>query len=169
MTKKQKKNLIRIIIAVVLMVILEITEKLIPGFSEVKLLTKPLNFWLFFIPYVVIGYDILIKAGKGVINLKPFDENFFFLIATAGAIVLGEYTEGVAVMLFYQIGELFQGIAVGKSRKNISALMDIRPDYANLEKENGETETVEPDTVAVGSIIVVRPGEKIPLDVIVTE
>ena len=169
MTKKQKKNLIRIIIAVVLMVILEITEKLIPGFSEVKLLTKPLNFWLFFIPYVVIGYDILIKAGKGVINLKPFDENFLMAIATVGAIALGEYTEGVAVMLFYQIGELFQGIAVGKSRKNISALMDIRPDYANLEKENGETETVEPDTVAVGSIIVVRPGEKIPLDGIVTE
>ena len=169
MTKKQKKNLIRIIIAVVLMVILEITEKLIPGFSEVKLLTKPLNFWLFFIPYVVIGYDILIKAGKGVINLKPFDENFLMAIATVGAIALGEYTEGVAVMLFYQIGELFQGIAVGKSRKNISALMDIRPDYANLEKENVETETVEPDTVAVGSIIVVRPGEKIPLDGIVTE
>lgn len=169
MTKKQKKNLIRIIIAAVLMVMLELIEKLIPGFSEIKLLTKPLNFWLFFIPYVVIGYDILIKAGKGIINLKPFDENFLMAIATVGAIALGEYTEGVAVMLFYQIGELFQGIAVGKSRKNISALMDIRPDYANLEKENGETETVDPDTVAVGSIIVVRPGEKIPLDGIVTE
>lgn len=169
MTKKQKKNLIRIIIAAVLMVMLELIEKLIPGFSEIKLLTKPLNFWLFFIPYVVIGYDILIKAGKGIINLKPFDENFLMAIATVGAIALGEYTEGVAVMLFYQIGELFQGIAVGKSRKNISALMDIRPDYANLEKENGETETVDPDTVAVGSVIVVRPGEKIPLDGIVTE
>lgn len=169
MTKKQKKKLIRIIIAAILMVMLELIEKLIPGFSEIKLLTKPLNFWLFFIPYVVIGYDILIKAGKGIINLKPFDENFLMAIATIGAIALGEYTEGVAVMLFYQIGELFQGIAVGKSRKNISALMDIRPDYANLEKENGETETVDPDTVAVGSIIVVRPGEKIPLDGIVTE
>lgn len=169
MTKKQNKNLIRIIIAAILMVMLELIEKLIPGFSEIKLLTKPLNFWLFFIPYVVIGYDILIKAGKGIINLKPFDENFLMAIATIGAIALGEYTEGVAVMLFYQIGELFQGIAVGKSRKNISALMDIRPDYANLEKENGETETVDPDTVAVGSIIVVRPGEKIPLDGIVTE
>ncbi|MCQ2600859.1 MAG: cadmium-translocating P-type ATPase [Treponema sp.] len=169
MTKKQKKNLIRIIIAAILMVMLELIEKLIPGFSEIKILTKPLNFWLFFIPYVVIGYDILIKAGKGIINLKPFDENFLMAIATIGAIALGEYTEGVAVMLFYQIGELFQGIAVGKSRKNISALMDIRPDYANLEKENGETETVDPDTVAVGSIIVVRPGEKIPLDGIVTE
>lgn len=169
MTKKQKKNLIRIIVAAVLMVMLELIEKLIPGFSEIKLLTKPVNFWLFFIPYVVIGYDILIKAGKGIINLKPFDENFLMAIATAGAIALGEYTEGVAVMLFYQIGELFQGIAVGKSRKNISALMDIRPDYANIEKENGETETVDPDTVAVGSIIVVKPGEKIPLDGIIAE
>lgn len=169
MTKKQKKTLWRIIISAVLIVLLEGLEKLIPGYSEIQFLTMPLNFWLFFIPYLVIGYDILKKAFKGIINLKPFDENFLMAIATVGAIALGEYVEGVAVMLFYQIGELFQGIAVGKSRKNISALMDIRPDYANLVMENGETKTVNPDTVAVGSVIVVKPGEKIPLDGIVLE
>lgn len=169
MTKKQKKNLLRIIIASVMIVVLELIEKTVPGYESILLLSRPLSFWLFFIPYLVIGYDILKKAFKGIINLKPFDENFLMAIATAGAIALGEYTEGVAVMLFYQIGELFQSIAVGKSRKNISALMDIRPDYANLETENGETETVDPDTVKIGSMIVVRPGEKIPLDGIVEE
>lgn len=169
MTKKQKKNLIRIIVAAVLILALELIEKFVPGYSDITFLSRPLSFWLFFIPYFVIGYDILKKAGKGIINLKPFDENFLMAVATVGAIALGEYTEGVAVMLFYQIGELFQGIAVGKSRKNISALMDIRPDYANLVKENGETETVDPDTVAIGSVIVVKPGEKIPLDGIIVE
>lgn len=169
MTKKQQKMIWRIIIAAVLMVALELVEKFVPGFEEIKLFTKPLNFWLFFIPYFVIGYDILKKAIKGIINLKPFDENFLMAVATAGAIALGEYTEGVAVMLFYQIGELFQGIAVGKSRKNISALMDIRPDYANLECEGGEVKTVDPETVTVGSVIVVKPGEKIPIDGIIVE
>lgn len=157
MSKKQKKVLIRIIVAVVLMVAL----KLLPleGYVE---------FILFMIPYLVIGYDILKKAWKGILNRQVFDENFLMAIATVGAIVLGEYTEGVAVMLFYQIGELFQSYAVGKSRKNISELMDIRPDYANIE-EDGKLVQVDPDEVEIGSVIVVQPGEKIPLDGIVVE
>lgn len=157
MSKKQKKVLIRIIVAAILMVAL----KLLPleGYVE---------FILFMIPYLVIGYDILKKAWKGILNRQVFDENFLMAIATVGAIVLGEYTEGVAVMLFYQIGELFQSYAVGKSRKNISELMDIRPDYANIE-EDGKLVQVDPDEVEIGSVIVVQPGEKIPLDGIVVE
>lgn len=157
MSKKQKKVLIRIIVATVLMIAL----KLLPleGYVE---------FILFMIPYLIIGYDILKKAWKGILNKQVFDENFLMAIATVGAIVLGEYTEGVAVMLFYQIGELFQSYAVGKSRKNISELMDIRPDYANIEKD-GKLVQVDPDEVEIGSVIVVQPGEKIPLDGIVVE
>lgn len=157
LSKKQKKVLIRIIVAAVLMVAL----KLLPleGYVE---------FMLFMIPYLIIGYDILKKAWKGILNKQVFDENFLMAIATVGAIILGEYTEGVAVMLFYQIGELFQSYAVGKSRKNISELMDIRPDYANIE-EDGKLVQVDPDEVEIGSVIVVQPGEKIPLDGIVVE
>ncbi len=157
MNKKQKKVLIRIIAAAVLMVILA----LLPVKGYVR-------FALFMIPYLVIGYDILKKAFKGILNRQVFDENFLMAVATIGAIILGEYTEGVAVMLFYQIGELFQSYAVGKSRRNISELMDIRPDYANLEKD-GVLEKVDPDEVATGSVIVVQPGEKIPIDGIITE
>ncbi len=158
MNKKQKKVFVRIIASIILIAAI----LLIPVPEKIK-------FYLFFIPYLVIGYDILIKAFKGVIHLKPFDENFLMAVATVGAIALGEYTEGVAVILFYQIGELFQSIAIGKSRRNISELMDIRPDSANILKDDGSTETVDPDTVKIGSIIVVRPGEKIPIDGIITE
>lgn len=153
MNKKQKKMLIRIAIAAVLVV----AFSLIPMKGYVK-------FVLFMIPYLVIGYDILKKAGKGILNRQMFDENFLMAVATIGAILLGDYKEGVAVMLFYQIGELFQSYAVGKSRRNISELMDIRPDYANVERENGQLEAVDPDEVEVGTIIVVKPGEKIPID-----
>ncbi len=132
----------------------------------------PVDGWarlvLCLIPYLTIGYDILIKAWKGVVNRQPFDENFLMAVATVGAMVLGEYIEGAAVMLFYQIGELFQSVAVGKSRRNIAALMDISPDYANLERE-GEIVQVDPDEVGIGSVIVVRPGEKIPIDGVVAE
>lgn len=157
MNKKQKKMLIRIIISTVLIVIFS----LLP-------LEGWLQFGLFMIPYFIIGYDILKKAGKGILNHQVFDENFLMAVATIGAIVLGDYKEGVAVMLFYQIGELFQSYAVGKSRRNISDLMDIRPDYANIEKD-GQLEQVDPDEVAIGDIIVVQPGEKIPIDGIITE
>ena len=125
-------------------------------------------FVLFLIPYLVIGYDILIKAGKGIKNHQVFDENFLMAVATVGAIALGDYREGVAVMLFYQIGELFQSYAVGKSRRNISDLMDIRPDYANIERD-GEIEEVDPDEVEIGSIIVVKPGEKVLIDGVIIE
>ena len=155
MTKKQKKVLIRIIIAFLLLIVLH--------FVPVK---GWLSLVLYLVPYFVIGYDILKKAFKGILNRQVFDENFLMAVATVGAIILGEYTEGVAVMLFYQIGELFQSYAVGKSRRNISELMDIRPDYANIEKD-GKLEKVDPDEVEVGSIIVVKPGEKIPIDGIV--
>lgn len=158
MTKKQKKTLYRIIAAAILMIILY--------FLPVE---GVLRFLLFMIPYLIIGYDILRKAVLGIIHGKIFDENFLMAAATVGAIGLGEYTEGVAVMLFYQIGELFQSVAVGRSRKNISALMNIRPDYANIEDENGNLMQVDPDDVEIGSIIVVRPGEKIPIDGIVEE
>ena len=158
MNKKQKKVLARILTAAALIVLLQ----LLP-------VTGWLRFGLYMIPYLVIGYDILIKAGKGVKNRQPFDENFLMAVATVGAIVLGDYTEGVAVMLFYQIGELFQSVAVGKSRKSIAALMDIRPETANLEAEDGSVEEVDPDDVPVGSVILVRPGEKIPLDGTVIE
>ncbi|MBR5649857.1 heavy metal translocating P-type ATPase [Pseudobutyrivibrio sp.] len=159
MNKKQKKVLVRIIIAAVLMVAL----LLIP-LEEGSIL----RFALFLIPYLVIGYDILKKAFKGIKNKQVFDENFLMAVATIGAMALGEYTEGVAVMLFYQIGELFQSYAIGKSRRNISALMDIRPDYANL-KQNGELVQVDPDEVEIGSEIVVQPGEKIPIDGVVVD
>ena len=155
MSKKQKKVLIRIIIAAILVVAVSFIP--VTGYAELG---------LFLIPYLVIGYDILRKAGLGIINGKVFDENFLMSIATIGAMALGEYREGTAVMLFYQIGELFQSYAVGKSRKNITALMDIRPDYANLE-ENGEITEVDPEDVEIGAIIVVGPGEKVPIDGIV--
>ena len=159
MTKKQKNLLLRVIIAGVCMIVLAL----------LPLKQYPvLRFLLFLIPYLTVGYDILRKAFKGIRNRQVFDENFLMAVATIGAMALGEYTEGVAVMWFYQIGELFQSYAVGKSRKNISELMDIRPDYANLENEDGETERVDPDDVEVGSIIVVEPGEKVPIDGVVT-
>lgn len=157
MNKKQKNMLARIVIAAVLIVVLE----LIPVKEQIK-------FVLYLLPYLVIGYDILKKAVKGILNKQVFDENFLMAVATVGAIALGDCKEGVAVMLFYQIGELFQSYAVGKSRRNISELMDIRPDYANIETD-GKLEKVDPDEVETGSIIVVQPGEKIPIDGVVTE
>ena len=157
MNKKQKKVFIRIIVAAALMIILSLLP--IEGY---------LRLGLFMIPYLVISYDILRKAIKGILNKQVFDENFLMAVATIGAIILGEYTEGVAVMLFYQIGELFQSYAVGKSRRNISELMDIRPDYANVQRD-GKLEKVDPDEVEIGSIIVVQPGEKIPIDGIIIE
>lgn len=168
MTKKQKKVLVRIIIAAVLMVSLHFVP--VTGISR---------FVLYLVPYIVIGYDILRKAALGIVHGEVFDENFLMAVATVGAMLLGvynelhggdgEFAEGVAVMLFYQIGELFQAVAVGRSRRNISALMDIRPDYANIESENGELEQVDPDEVEVGTVIVVQPGEKIPIDGVVVE
>ncbi len=157
MTKKQKKVLVRIIIAAVLVIALQ--------FIPVK---GYVRFGLYMIPYLVIGYDILKKAGKGIWNRQIFDENFLMAVATIGAIALGDYKEGTAVMLFYQIGELFQSYAVGKSRRNISELMDIRPDYANVEKD-GQLEQVDPDEIEIGTVIVVQPGEKVPIDGVVVE
>lgn len=157
MNKKQKKVFIRIIIAFALIIIL----KWIPVEGYVR-------FALYMVPYLVIGYDILRKAGKGILNRQVFDENFLMAVATVGAIALGDYTEGVSVMLFYQIGELFQSYAVGKSRRNISELMDIRPDYANIEK-NGQLEQVDPDEVEIGTTIVVQSGEKVPIDGVILE
>jgi len=158
MNKKQKKVLERIIISLLGLVILEFID--VDGY---------LKFALYMIPYLIIGYDILRKAVKGILNKQVFDENFLMAVATIGAIALGDYKEGAAVMLFYQIGELFQSYAVGKSRRNISELMDIRPDYANIENEDGSLEQVDPDEVEIGTIIIVQPGEKIPIDGIVTE
>ena len=158
MTKKQKKVLYRIIVSLVLLIII--------GFLPVE---GWLQAVLYLIPYLVIGYDILKKAFLGIIHGEVFDENFLMAVATIGAMLLGDYQEGSAVMLFYQIGELFQSVAVGKSRRNITALMDIRPDYANIEKEDGQLEQVDPDEVAVGTIIVVQPGEKVPIDGVVME
>ena len=157
MNKKQKKVLVRIIVAAVLLVV----------FSKISV-NPYLKFALFMIPYLIIGYDILKKAFKGIMNRQIFDENFLMAVATVGAIALGDYKEGTAVMLFYQIGELFQSYAVGKSRKNISELMDIRPDYANVERD-GQVEKVDPDEVEIGSIIMVRPGEKMPIDGVIVE
>ena len=163
MNKKQKKMLIRILITIVLLVALNLVH-----------LKGLVNLGLYLVAYMVIGYDILRKAGKGILNRRVFDENFLMAIATVGAFALaiyeksGDYNEAIAVMLFYQIGELFQSYAVRKSRKNISELMDIRPDYANIERD-GKLEKVSPDEVAVGSIIIVQPGEKVPLDGIITE
>lgn len=153
MTKKQKKVLYRIIIAAVLIVVIQFLP--VDGWQR---------FVVYMVPYLVIGYDILRKAVLGILHGEVFDENFLMAVATVGAILLGEYTEGTAVMLFYQIGELFQSYAVGKSRKNIVGLMDIRPDYANVEREDGQLEQVDPDDVEVGTVIVVKPGEKIPID-----
>lgn len=162
MNKKQKKMLVRIIIAAVLLIALNF----IPAEGI-------LRFIIYLVPYLVIGYDILIKAGKGIKNRQVFDENFLMAVATVGAIIIavtgdGDYTEAIAVMLFYQIGELFQSYAVGKSRRNISELMDIRPDYANIERD-GKLEQIDPDEVETGTVIVVQPGEKVPIDGIVTE
>lgn len=161
MNKKQKKILARVIVSVVFMVAFWILAE-----------TASLNIWvetiLFLIPYFIIGYDILIKAGKGILNRQVFDENFLMAVATVGAMLLGEFREGVAVMLFYQIGELFQSVAVGKCRRNIAALMDIRPDYANV-LIGGKLTKVDPDEVAIGSEIIVNPGEKVPIDGIITE
>ena len=157
MNKKQKKMLTRIIIAFVLIVVLSLLP--VDGYLE---------FALYMIPYLVIGYDILIKAFKGIRNKQVFDETFLMAVATIGAILLKDYKEGTAVMLFYQIGELFQSYAVGKSRRNITELMDIRPDYANIEND-GKLEKVDPDEVEIGSIIVVQPGEKVPLDGVIVE
>lgn len=158
MNKKQKRNLMRIIVAAILMIVLH--------FAPVSGMVR---FGLYLVPYLIIGYDILWKAFKGVKNRQPFDESLLMAIATLGAIILavyedGDYTEAIGVMLFYQIGEWFQSYAIGKSRRNISELMDIRPDYANVERENGQLEAVDPDEVEVGTIIVVKPGEKIPID-----
>ena len=190
MTKKQKKVLIRIIIAASLLVVFRVAYRFLGtarlpegtdtgwklfGNADGKFyLGEPVWFVLYMIPYFVIGYDILKKAGKGIINRQMLDENFLMAIATIGAIVValihrdGDYTEAIAVMLFYQIGELFQSIAVGKSRRNISELMDIRPDYANIEKD-GKLEQVDPDEVEIGSIIVIQPGEKVPIDGLIIE
>ena len=157
MTKKQKKMLTRIIAAAVLLILLNFLP-----------VTGIIRFVLFLIPYLIVGYDILKKAWKGILNRQVFDENFLMAVATLGAILLGDYKEGVAVMLFYQIGELFQSYAVGKSRRNISELMDIRPDYANVEQD-GKLERVDPDEVELGTVIVVQPGEKIPIDGVIIE
>ena len=157
MTKKQKKVLIRVIVAAVL--IIAFSFRPLEGY---------IRFICYMVPYLVIGYDVLRKAFKGILNRQVFDENFLMAVATVGAIALGDYKEGVSVMLFYQIGELFQSYAVGKSRRNISDLMDIRPDYANVEKD-GELEQVDPDEVEVGTVIVVQPGEKVPIDGVITE
>ncbi|SFW13282.1 heavy metal translocating P-type ATPase [Selenomonas ruminantium] len=163
MNKKQKKNLLRIIVAAVLLVVLAYAP-----------LTGGPRFVAYLLPYLIVGYDILLKAGKGIKNRKAFDECLLMAIATLGAMALaiyedGDYTEAIAVMLFYQVGEWFQSYAVGRSRRDISALMDIRPDYANLEGEDGQLERVDPDEVEIGAIIVVKPGEKIPLDGVVVE
>ena len=159
MNKKQKKNLYRIIAALVLVLIL----KLLPQFPT------PVELLLYCIPYLVVGWDVLRKALLGIKNRQPFDECFLMAVATVGAFALGDYVEGCAVIIFYQIGELFQSVAVGKSRQSISSLMDIRPDYANVEDEDGKLEQVDPDDVEVGTAIVVQPGERVPIDGIIVE
>ena len=159
MNKKQKKNLYRIIAALVLVLIL----KLLPQFPT------PVELLLYCIPYLVVGWDVLRKALLGIKNRQPFDECFLMAVATVGAFALGDYMEGCAVIIFYQIGELFQSVAVGKSRQSISSLMDIRPDYANVEDEDGRLEQVDPDDVEVGTVIVVQPGERVPIDGIIVE
>ena len=163
MNKKQKKMLVRIIISLILVVVFSGLP-----IDEHQKFGTYLRFGLFMIPYLIIGHDILKKALKGIRNKQVFDENFLMAVATIGAILLGDYTEGTAVMLFYQIGELFQGYAVGKSLRNICELMDIRPDYANVEQD-GKLEQVDPDEVEIGTIIVVQPGEKVPIDGVITE
>ena len=164
LSKKQKKNLYRVIIAFVivatLMCIEHLTDIDMPWFVSLP---------LYLTAYFIVGYDVLRKAIKGILKGQVFDENFLMAVATVGAMILGEYEEGVAVMLFYQIGELFQSIAVGKSRQSIVDLMDIRPDSANLLMEDGSVEEVDPDDVEIGSIIIVNPGEKIPIDGVIIE
>ena len=159
MNKKQKKNLQRIIAAVVLVLIL----KLLPQFPT------PVELVLYYIPYLVVGWDVLRKALLGIKNRQPFDECFLMAVATVGAFALGDYVEGCAVIIFYQIGELFQSVAVGKSRQSISSLMDIRPDYANIEGEDGKLEQVDPDDVEISTVIVVQPGERVPIDGVIVE
>ena len=159
MNKKQKKNLQRIIIALILVLIL----KLLPQFPT------PVELVLYCIPYLVVGWDVLRKALLGIKNRQPFDECFLMAVATVGAFALGDYVEGCAVIIFYQIGELFQSVAVGKSRQSISSLMDIRPDYANVEDEDGKLEQVDPDDVEVGTVIAVQPGERVPIDGVIVE
>ena len=163
MTKKQKKSLQQILIALALVILLKLLFRVLPA------LPTPVELLLYLIPYFVVGKDVLRKAIKGVKNRQPFDECFLMAVATVGAFALGDYVEGCAVILFYQIGELFQSVAVGKSRQSISSLMDIRPDYANVEDEDGKLEQVDPDDVEVGTVIVVQPGERVPIDGIIVE
>ena len=163
MTKKQKKSLQQILIALALVILLKLLLRVLPA------LPTPVELLLYLIPYFVVGKDVLRKAIKGVKNRQPFDECFLMAVATVGAFALGDYVEGCAVILFYQIGELFQSVAVGKSRQSISSLMDIRPDYANVEDEDGRLEQADPDDVEVGTVIVVQPGERVPIDGIIVE
>ena len=163
MTKKQKKSLQQILIALALVILLKLLFRVLPA------LPTPVELLLYLIPYLVVGKDVLRKAIKGVKNRQPFDECFLMAVATVGAFALGDYVEGCAVILFYQIGELFQSVAVGKSRQSISNLMDIRPDYANIEGEDGKLEQVDPDDVEVGTVIVVQPGERVPIDGVIVE
>ena len=163
MTKKQKKSLQQILIALALVILLKLLLRVLPA------LPTPVELLLYLIPYLVVGKDVLRKAIKGVKNRQPFDECFLMAVATVGAFALGDYVEGCAVILFYQIGELFQSVAVGKSRQSISSLMDIRPDYANVEDEDGKLEQVYPDDVEVGTVIVVQPGERVPIDGVIVE
>ena len=163
MTKKQKKSLQQILIALALVILLKLLLRVLPA------LPTPVELLLYLIPYFVVGKDVLRKAIKGVRNRQPFDECFLMAVATVGAFALGDYVEGCAVILFYQIGELFQSVAVGKSRQSISSLMDIRPDYANIEGEDGKLEQVDPDDVEVGTVIVVQPGERVPIDGVIVE
>ena len=163
MTKKQKKSLQQILIALALVILLKLLLGVLPA------LPTPVELLLYLIPYFVVGKDVLRKAIKGVKNRQPFDECFLMAVATVGAFALGDYVEGCAVILFYQIGELFQSVAVGKSRQSISSLMDIRPDYANVEDEDGKLEQVDPDDVEVGTVIVVQPGERVPIDGVIAE
>jgi len=173
MNRKQRKMLIRILVAAALMVVIRVLYAFL-GEGEDVAIKEPFWFLMYMVPYLTVGYDILRKAVKGIRNRQVFDENFLMAVATVGVIALalikknGDYTDGIAVMLFYQVGELFQSYAVGKSRRSISALMDIRPDYANLEKD-GEIEQVDPDEVEPGSIIVVKPGEKVPIDGVIID
>ena len=163
MTKKQKKSLQQILIALALVILLKLLLRVLPA------LPTPVELLLYLIPYFVVGKDVLRKAIKGVKNRQPFDECFLMAVATVGAFALGDYVEGCAVILFYQLGELFQSVAVGKSRQSISSLMDIRPDYANVEDEDGKLEQVDPDDVEVGTVIVVQPGERVPIDGVIVE
>ena len=163
MTKKQKKSLQQILIALALVILLKLLLRVLPA------LPTPVELLLYLIPYFVVGKDVLRKAIKGVKNRQPFDECFLMAVATVGAFALGDYVEGCSVILFYQIGELFQSVAVGKSRQSISSLMDIRPDYANVEDEDGKLEQVDPDDVEVGTVIVVQPGERVPIDGVIVE